>query len=236
MARSPLSSVDTAWLRMEHPTNLMMITGVMVFRAPMDFERLKTTLEHRLLRFDRFRQRVVRPRLPIGWPYWQDDPQFDLNQHVHRVSLGASGDLAALEELVNELMSTPLDFSRPLWELHLVEGYADGRAIGDGCALIVRLHHCTADGIALVRVLLSLTDTDPAAPWPSATLREPPADRHGSLEAMNGEFATPTRYLDCISMSRTPSGSPSSAGASTFCTTKMAAATIRRMTIHAGIA
>jgi len=176
--------VDTAWLRMEDPTNLMMITGVMIFGTPMDFERLKATIEHRLLRFDRFRQHVVQPRLPIGGPYWQDDPQFDLNAHVQRVSLAPPGDLAALQELVSELMSTPLDFSRPLWEIHLVEHYADGRAVGDGCALIVRLHHCIADGIALVRVLLSLTDTDPAAPWPSARLREPRTGRRGPLETL----------------------------------------------------
>ena len=80
MARKSLSSVDTAWLRMEEPANLMMITGVMVFGTPMDCERLKATLEERLLRFDRFRQRIVRPVL--GAPYWEDDPDFDLNYHV----------------------------------------------------------------------------------------------------------------------------------------------------------
>jgi diacylglycerol O-acyltransferase len=161
MARKPFSNVDTAWLRMEDPTNLMMITGVMIFGAPMDLDRLKATIQHRLLRFDRFRQHVVAPRLPFGGYHWKDDPRFDLHQHVHLITLPQPGDQAALQALVSELMSTPLDLSRPLWEIHLVERY------GDGCALIARLHHCIADGIALVRVLLSLTDTDPDLPWPS---------------------------------------------------------------------
>ena len=87
MARVPLSSVDTAWLRMEHPTNLMMITGVVIFAAPMDFERLAATLEQRLLRFDRFRQHVVPSRLPSDRWYWADDPQFDLQHHLHRITL-----------------------------------------------------------------------------------------------------------------------------------------------------
>jgi len=178
MSKRPLSNVDTAWLRMEDPTNLMMITGVMVFDAPMDFEQLKATIEHRLLRFDRFRQRVVQPRLPLGSLYWEDDPDFDLNNHLQRATLPPPGDQAALQELVSLLMSTQLDFSKPLWQFHLVENYGDGSTgpvlseteglTAGSCALIGRLHHCIADGIALIHVLLSLTDTDPDAPWPVA--------------------------------------------------------------------
>ena len=73
MTRKPLSNVDTAWLRMEDPTNLMMISGVMVFGAPIDFERLKRTVEVRLLSLNRFRQRVARSRLGLGKFYWEDD-------------------------------------------------------------------------------------------------------------------------------------------------------------------
>jgi WS/DGAT/MGAT family acyltransferase len=166
MSRKPLSNVDTAWLRMEDPTNLMMITGVMIFDAPMDFEHLKATVESYLLRFDRFRQRVIPPRLPMGPSYWEDDPNFDLDHHLQRVTLSPPGDQAVLQDLVSELMSKQLDFFKPLWQLHLVENY------GDGCALIGRLHHCIADGIALIHVLLSMTDTDPDAPWPVARPRE----------------------------------------------------------------
>jgi diacylglycerol O-acyltransferase len=160
MSKKPLSNVDTAWLRMEVPTNLMMISGVMVFGAPLDYARLKATLEGRLLRFDRFRQRVVQSLCPGSGFYWQDDPDFDLDYHLQRASLPPPGDLASLQDLTSLLASTQLDLSRPLWQLHLVQGY------GDGSALICRLHHCIGDGLALVHVLLSLTDAEPDAPWP----------------------------------------------------------------------
>jgi WS/DGAT/MGAT family acyltransferase len=152
-----LSNVDAAWLHMEIPNNLMMITGVFVFDQPVDFERMKTMLEQRLLIFDRFRQRIVEGR--FGAPRWEIDPQFNIANHVHRIALPAPGDAASLQALVSDLMSTPLDFSKPLWQYHLVEGY------GDGSALIARLHHCIGDGIALMRVLLSMTDLTPDAQW-----------------------------------------------------------------------
>lgn len=163
MSKKTVTPVDKAWLRLEDPTNLMMITGVMIFGAPMDYDRLEATIESRLLRFDRFHQRVVQSRLLPGTYYWEDDPHFEIDEHLHRITLSPPGDRQALQDLVGELMSTPLDFSKPLWEIHLVEEY------GSGCALIVRLHHAIADGIALVQVLLSLTDDQPDAPWPDET-------------------------------------------------------------------
>ncbi len=156
-----MSNVDTAWLRMELPNNLMMITGVFIFDQPLDIDRFKTTLEQRFLSFDRFRQRVAEPRLGLGSPRWEFDPQFDLANHVHRIALPAPGDQHALQELVSDLMSTPLDYSKPLWQFHLVEGYQGGTA------WIGRLHHCIGDGIGLMRVLLSLSDEDPDAIWQS---------------------------------------------------------------------
>ena len=157
--RSPLSPVDTAWLRMEQPTNLMMITGIFMFDEVLDFDRLVSVVEERLLSYDRFRQRVVQSPFRFRPPYWEDDPNFEVSSHLHRIALPAPGDKAALQELVNDMMSTPLDMSRPLWQFHLVENY------GSGCALLCRLHHSIADGIALVRVLLAMTDeeAEPAA-------------------------------------------------------------------------
>jgi len=149
-----LSPVDTAWLRMEHPTNLMMITGIFIFDEMLDYEALKSILIDGLLRYDRFRQKAVRPLLPFAPPFWEFDSDFDIDAHLHRIALPEPGDQKALEQLVNDLMSTPLDYSKPLWQFHLVENY------GSGCALVCRLHHCIADGIALVRVLLDLTEDE----------------------------------------------------------------------------
>lgn len=149
--RQPMANVDTAWLRMEQPTNLMMITGVIRLAEAVNFEQFKAVIEHRFLSFKRFRQRaVVNAR---GW-CWEDDPHFDLNAHVRLTALPGRAGQAELEALVSELASTPLDQSKPLWQFHWVENHQDGPV------MIGRVHHCYADGMAMVQVLLSLTDTD----------------------------------------------------------------------------
>jgi diacylglycerol O-acyltransferase len=168
MASKSLSSVDTAWLRMEDPTNLMMISGVMVFDAPLDFDRLRSTIERGLLRFDRFRWRVAWDR--NNRPRWEEDPSLSLDYHLKRIQLAAPADQEALEAVASELASTPLDMARPLWQFHLIEHY------GPGSALVCRLHHCIGDGLALVHVLLSLTSADAESPaW--FEMAEPPAPR-----------------------------------------------------------
>lgn len=147
--RTAMSSVDTAWLRMESPESPMMIGVVLVFDEPIDIGMFRDLLEERFLRFRRFRQRVV---CESERCYWEDDPSFDLDNHIHVTTLPGKSDQTALQNLASDLNSTPLDFSHPLWHIHYVDQYQGG------CALIVRIHHCIADGISLVRVLLSLTD------------------------------------------------------------------------------
>lgn len=161
MSRQAMSNADAGWLQMESPTNPMMISGFFEFDQPMDFDRLRATIEHRLLCFERFRQRIVQPRLSLRQYYWETDPHFELDSHLHRIALPAPGDLAALKVVANDLASTPLDLSRPLWQFHLIENY------GAGCALFCRLHHCIADGVALMHVLFSLCDKAADAPWPT---------------------------------------------------------------------
>jgi WS/DGAT/MGAT family acyltransferase len=154
-----MANVDTAWWHMEAPTNLMMITAIMIFEGELDLARLRTTIEKRLLSYDRFRQRVIESAGPFGPVTWELDPNFDLDAHIRRVGLPGAGDKEELENLVSDLMSTPLDYNKPLWQMHIVEKY------GDGFAVIGRLHHCIADGIALMRVILSLTDDSPDLVW-----------------------------------------------------------------------
>jgi diacylglycerol O-acyltransferase / wax synthase len=154
MTRQPFSNLDYMLLRMDNPVDPMIVTGVLVLGAPIDMEQLKATIETRLLRFDRFRQRVVPSRLPWRTPYWEDYPGLDLDYHVRRVTLPPPGDQAALQRTVSKLVGTPIDVTRPPWQVHLVEPY------GPGCALICRIHHSLADGVALIHVLLSLADTE----------------------------------------------------------------------------
>lgn len=153
-----LSTADAAWLHMDRPTNLMVINSVLLFDEPVDWERVREVTQRRLVdRYPKFHQRVVESRLPLRPPSWQDDQDFALEHHMHHLALPPPGDTAALQELVSDLMAMPLDRNRPLWHQYMVDGY------GGGSALIVRMHHCIADGIALARVMLSLTDSQPNA-------------------------------------------------------------------------
>ncbi len=152
------SSADAAWLHMDRPTNLRVINCVLLFDEPVDWERVREVTQRRMVdRYPRFRQRAIESRLPIRPPKWEDDPDFALEHHMHHRALPALGDRAALQELVSDLMMMPLDRNRPLWHMYIVDGF------GEGAAMIVRMHHCIADGILLGRVLLSLTDSEPDA-------------------------------------------------------------------------
>ena len=134
----------------------MVVNAVIWFDEPVDLARAREIVQQRLVdAFPRFRQRVTEP---FGRPArFEDDPEFDIDQHLHRFALPAPGDRAALEELVSDLITPPLDPTRPLWHVYVIEGF------GEGCALLFRIHHCIADGIALARVMLSLTDEEPDA-------------------------------------------------------------------------
>ncbi len=153
-----MHSADAAWLHMDRPTNLMVVNSVLWFDEPMDLDRGREVVRERLVEaFPRFRQRIVEPRAGVGLPYWEDDPNFDLDRHLHHIALPAPGDSRALQALVGDLMSSPLDRSKPLWDIYVIDGY------GAGMAQMSRFHHSIADGIALARVLLSMTDQRPDA-------------------------------------------------------------------------
>jgi diacylglycerol O-acyltransferase len=167
-AREPMSHVDTAWLRMDQPNNLMQIVGVMLFAGTLDPERLRSSIEKRLLAYDRFKQVVQQND---GGYSWVDDPEFDLDQHLHHAVLPGAAGKPELQRFVADLASTPLNPSRPLWAFHVVD-----TALG-GQALVMRIHHCIADGIALLGVILSMADESAPPPRHStAKNREEAAD------------------------------------------------------------
>jgi diacylglycerol O-acyltransferase / wax synthase len=153
MGSSAMPAADAAWLHMDRPTNPMVVNSVIWFDEPLDWRRARAVLVRRIVdEFPRFRSRVAEPLARP--PRFEEDPEFDIDQHVHRLALPAPGDQAALQELVSDLITPPLDRTRPLWHAYLIEDY------GEGCAVLFRIHHCIADGIALARVMLSLTDTE----------------------------------------------------------------------------
>jgi len=169
-ARTPLASVDAAWLHMDEPTNLMAVTICTMLDAPLAFDQLKSAVERRMLPFARMRQRIVTVN---GQPGWEPDPHFSLGYHVRRVGVPGDGDDAGLLELIGDMMSVPLDPAKPLWQITLAERY------GKGCALITRIHHCICDGVAIGNILGALLDTSPKpaepAPIKRRAQKQPPS-------------------------------------------------------------
>ena len=147
-----MSRVDTAWLRMDNDVNLMMIVGVWVITPAITIEALRERITDKLLKYDRFRQKAVADAIGAMWVPAED---FDIKRHVLPVKLArkkGQSERAALQALCGEMASTPLDHAHPLWRFQLVEHYEGGSA------MVVRIHHCVGDGIALTSVMMAITD------------------------------------------------------------------------------
>lgn len=142
-----MSRVDAAWLHMDRPGNTADIVGCVGFRSTPSKADIRRMVDAMLRRYPRFRERI-RDAAPPAGPSWERDAGFRLANHVSERALPS--DEAALQAFVGEVATTPLDAARPPWRLHVV---SRGEA---GCTLVVKLHHCLADGFALVTLLLSL--------------------------------------------------------------------------------
>ncbi|KNZ33581.1 MAG: diacylglycerol O-acyltransferase [Methylibium sp. NZG] len=160
-----MSRVDTAWLRMDNDVNLMMIVGVWLLQPGITFEALCERINDKLLKYPRFHQKVVQDAAGASWV---DDDAFDLHRHIVREKLRkkkGQTERQALQQRAGELANTALDPEHPLWQFCLIDHYEGGSA------LIARIHHCIGDGIALISVMMSITDggMDP----PKRKKREP---------------------------------------------------------------
>ena len=158
-----MTKVDTAWLRMDGDANLMMIIGVWQLKPGVKYAAVCERIENTLLRYDRFRQRVLED---AGGATWVEDRNFDLRNHVlleKLPKLARGHQQEALQDRVATLATQRLDAKRPLWQIHLIEDYT-GPDGARGSAMIVRIHHCIADGIALISVTMSLVDGGVAPP------------------------------------------------------------------------
>lgn len=201
LAGERMSKVDTAWLRMDSPSNLMMIVGVWTLSPAVRYEDLCRRVQERLLKYHRFRQRVEEDAAGATWI----EHPVDIRQHVVREKLPKhrkGGEQGALQERVGQLAMVPLDRGRPLWQIHLVEDYQGGSA------MIVRIHHCIADGIALISVTMSLVDGGEPPPerkrksapggaedWIAATLIKPLTDITVKALDAAGEGAAKSLHL-----------------------------------------
>src|SRR5271157_4074728 len=166
-----MSPVDTWWLRMDRPHNLMTIVTVWILEGPVALDRLENQLFERHLTYRRYRQKVA---FAPGGPYWRDDPHLDLAHHIKRVGLPGRGGKEALERFVGDLASEPFDFNHPLWTIHIIEKYEGGAAV------VFRWHHAMADGAALVGVTMALVD----GPVGRARRPPPPDEDEGWLQSL----------------------------------------------------
>lgn len=173
-----MSKVDTAWLRMDSAHNLMMIVGVWVIRPGIRYADLAARLQERLTRYPRFVQRVVEDATGATWV---PDPAFDMANHLVLETLPKTrkaDQQQALQDRLATLCMVPLDRAHPLWQFHLVENYQGGSA------LMLRIHHCIADGIALIAVTQSLMDGGAPPPPGRGTLARPDGAQDWLVQAL----------------------------------------------------
>jgi WS/DGAT/MGAT family acyltransferase len=151
----PVDAIDAMWLHMDTPTNPMVIEGVMWSPDNIELERAVKVLEERLPgRYPVFRQRPVRTSNPLQPDMWEDATDWAVRDNVTEVKLPKLTH-ESIQAYVSERMGQPMDKTKPLWTFDLVTGP------GNGTAVVTRMHHAIADGTALVRVLLELTDAEP---------------------------------------------------------------------------
>jgi WS/DGAT/MGAT family acyltransferase len=137
---------------MDNDVNLMMIVGVWMLTPAVSLAALRERIGDKLLRYPRFHQKAVQSAMGAEWV---EDDAFDLKAHVVPAKLHphpGESERHALQRLCGDLATQPLDPDRPLWQFHLIDGYEGGSA------MIARVHHCIGDGIALISVMMSITD------------------------------------------------------------------------------
>jgi WS/DGAT/MGAT family acyltransferase len=178
-----LSGIDAAFLYLERREIPLAIAGVFLFDGPVPFDAFLESIDSKLHLIPRYRQVVSPPPFHLGHPTWEDYPRFDIREHVHRVVLPAPGGEAELEALAGQLFGQVMDRNKPLWALYVVDGLSGGRG-----AVIVRVHHALADGIAGVALLKLMFDETPDGPRlvPKPPARSTPAApaEHSLLEAI----------------------------------------------------
>jgi len=162
-----MQGIDATFLYSETATTMMHTLKVIVVEPPDEadgvarLKRLHDELQRRIHLLPRFRQRIVETPLGLHHPVWVDDPAFDLDQHLHLRAAAQPGGSADLDRVVGDIAQTPLERHRPLWEVWIVEGLAEGRV-----AYVTKLHHAVADGVASSAMLAAVMSGDPHAPGP----------------------------------------------------------------------
>ena len=156
-----ISGSDAAFLYAESPTSPMHIATLNIVEGSLKFDDFKAIIASKLHLIPKFRQRLLSVPMNLDYPYWVDDPNFDLDLHLNRIKLPDPSNWKTLRALTSTLFSAPLDLRRPLWSVHFIEGIDDIAQVPKGSvAIVTKVHHVMIDGSSGVGLLGVLYDND----------------------------------------------------------------------------
>ncbi|MEM7803083.1 MAG: wax ester/triacylglycerol synthase family O-acyltransferase, partial [Chloroflexota bacterium] len=157
-----LTGLDASFLYLETPTTHMHVGGVSIVEGSMAFNAFRDLVASRIHLVPKLRQRLVEVPLSIDYPYWVDDPNFNINLHLQHIALPSPGGWREMRRLASSIFSKPLDRSRPLWEFTFVEGIDTINQVPSGSvAIISKIHHAAIDGVAGTDIMALLFDMYP---------------------------------------------------------------------------
>ena len=190
-----LGGLDATFLYCKTPTMHLHVCGLLLLdpstMPPGDvYEHIHSMLVERLPEVPSVRQKLATVPLNLGRPFWVDDPDLDIDRHLHRIVLDPPGDERSIADVVGEIASRPLRRDRPLWEIWVIEGLADGNV-----ALLVKMHHSTIDGVSGANMMGQLLDLEPVPPRSSSAgcwhADAPPSQCELLGRALAGRLAEP---------------------------------------------
>jgi len=156
-----ISGSDATFLYAESPTSPMHVGSVIIVEGSLKYDDFKKTMASKLHQIPKFRKRLLNVPFNLDYPYWVDDPNFDIDLHLNRIKLPDPSDWTTLRETTATIFSAPLDLRRPLWSVSFIEGIDEISQIPKGSvAIITKVHHVMIDGSSGVGILGILFDKD----------------------------------------------------------------------------
>lgn len=156
-----ISGSDAAFLYAESPTSPMHIASLNIVEGSLEFNDFKEIIASKLHLIPKFRQRLLNVPMNLDYPYWVDDPNFDLDLHLNRIKLPDPSNWRTLRDLTSTLFSSPLDLRRPLWSVHFIEGLDEIAQVPKGSvAIVTKVHHVMIDGSSGVGIMGVLYDSE----------------------------------------------------------------------------
>jgi diacylglycerol O-acyltransferase len=201
-----LSGLDASFLYFETPAHLMHVCGLLVLDSSTmpdgySFPSMRDVLRRRLETNPAFRRKLHNPLFNIDHPVWVDDEDFDIEHHVRRTAVVAPGGAKELAEVCGDIAAQPLDRSRPLWEMWVIEG-VDQEVVGGGIAVMTKMHHATVDGVGGASLVSELCSIEPGSGPLSGGIHEPiperPSDREIVLDGVIGMAKRPVKFAQVL--------------------------------------